>query len=447
MRLNFADKIKTGKKYYVEMTLQADMKKGEARVLVLNSGGGEGALFIFRSGNTLGLAANNGSGRNWIDKEVTINHTHGSEETIGIYYDTVTGTFQHVSGGKLASQKTYKPSYGSGIGGVQVSYQGKDGDKDAYIVVKGMKVYEYDADFAAQIETEFSALTAADLTQQVPEMITGGLTLPAALPCGVPIHWESSMPDVIGTDGTVTRPEDTEQAVRLTAKIDETGLVLSKTFDFTVLWAGDARVGFTEDVALVTYEALTAQEPDKLTENLTMPVSPLPNGTTVTWMSGDAAVLSASGVVTRPAGRNHPVILTAKFQNGELSVEKTFRFTVLAEGDLAENMAADARPSANAAALEGSIVAVTDGDYETAWTTAAKNAAVTLDLGSAKLLTHAVIYAEGNIGNAVLEVSNDNVNYTKATQWNALAFGQEIRFTLTEARYVRLSMTQQGETP
>ncbi len=447
MRLNFVDKIKPGKKYYVEMTLQADMKKGEARVIVLNSTNGEGALFIFRSSNTLGLAANNGSGRNWIDSEVKINHTHGKEETIGIYYDTATGAFQHVSGGKLASQKTYKPSYGSGIGGVQVSYQGKEGDKDAYIVTKGMKVYEYDADYAAQIEAEFSALSAADLTQQVPEMITGNLTLPSALPCGVPIHWESDMPDVIGTDGTITRPEDAEKTVRLTAKIDETGLSLSKTFDFTVLWTGDARIGFTEDVALVTYEALTAQEPDKLTESLNLPSSPLPNGTTVTWTTSDAAVLSAGGVVTRPAGRNHPVTLTAKFQNGELSAEKTFRFTVLAEGDLLENMAADARPSANVAALEGSIVAVTDKNYETAWTVAAKNAAVTLDLGSEKLLTHAVLYAEGNIGNAVLEVSNDNVNYTKATQWNTLAFGQEIRFPLTGARYVRLSMTQQDEMP
>ncbi len=446
MRLNFADKIKPGKKYYVEMTLQADMKKGEARVLVLNGTGGEGALFIFRSSNTLGLAANNGSGRNWIDKEVTINHTHGKEETIGIYYDAGTGAFQHVSGGKLASQKTYKPSYGSGIGGVQVSYQGKEGDKDAYIVTKGMKVYEYDADYAVQIETEFGALSAADLTQQIPEMITGDLTLPSALPCGVPIHWESSMPDVIGTDGTVTRPEDAEKTVRLTAKIDETGLSLSKTFDFTVLWTGDARIGFTEDVALVTYETLTAQEPDKLTESLTMPFSPLPNGTTVTWTSDDTTVLSAEGVVTRPAGRNHPVTLTAKFQNGELSAEKTFQFTVLAEGDLLENMAADARPSANVAALEGSIVAVTDGDYETAWTVAAKNPAVTLDLGSAKLLTHAVIYAEGNIQNAVLEVSNDNINYTKAAQWNALAYGQEIQFPLTDARYIRLNMTQQDET-
>ena len=69
-------------------------------------------------------------------------------------------------------------------------------------------MYEYDTDLAAQIENEFSALDVTDLTQQVPEMITGNITLPAALPCGVPIHWESSVPEVIGTDGTVTRPED-----------------------------------------------------------------------------------------------------------------------------------------------------------------------------------------------------------------------------------------------
>lgn len=732
MRINFSDKIKAGKKYYIEMTVQADMKAGEARVGFLNEAAGEASLFVFSSANTVSLAANDGSGRKWVN--LGISHTAGAEETIGIVYDTQTGTYQFVSNRQIVSETAYKNNYGAGIASIQVSYQGKAGDQAAYIITKGLKVYEYDETYqeddpvkiafqedvnsvtadsllgtnadaqnvisslrlptspltngtrvewsvvsggswidsagkvtrptasdgnqTVQIKAAFTSadgsytqektftfrilaasipgttgeknlalngaaiasseyaksgsdfsketlidgvkgftsspnnnkmrwttnysdrtqnigewcgvefskptyidtivfyeydsriteytveyqdaegewhtvqLNGADMPNQqkaeqatvnsahsvanvvsfdlvkakairlvivdvgqtagasvwefevycmqevadseeefradmdsvTAESLLGGntavdnITEDLALPASpllndTKVEWSVvNGADWINNTGAVTRPTsaDGDQTVQLKAVFTSPQGTYTdeKIFTFTIPWYDDPQMKLDDDMALVTYESLTAQDPARLTENLTMPASPLPNGTAVTWTSSDPAVLTAQGEVARPADKNRLVMLTAAFQFEGLSAEKTFQFTVLAEGELLENLAEGARPSTNIVTVEGNVSAVTDGNYETAWATAAENVSLTLDLGSVKPLSQAVIYAAGSSKqNAVLEVSGDNVNYTQIAELDSLEFGSEIHFALTDARYIRLRVTQQGAEP
>lgn len=446
MKLDFSDSIQAGKKYYIEVATKTDMKQGETRVTILNGKASEGALFIFRSNNTLGLAADPGSGRTWVDSQVKINHTHGAEETFGIYYDTSADKFQFVSNGEIASSNSYKPSYGGGISGVQVSYQGKAGDLESYTITKGVKVYEYDPDWASQIESEFAALSTADLTSQDPAALTQDMTLPATLPCGAALEWESSHPQVIAEDGTVTMPSGEEQEVQLTVRVAVDGIDLTKTFDVTVLSSTDPRVILYQDMALVTYESLTEQDPSALTQNLTMPEATLPGGTAVAWTSSNPAVLAADGTVTQPEGHAVPVMLTAAFTYGGLSAQQSFWFTVSAGGENWENLADGARTLTSAQTADGVASAVVDGDYQSFWTTGTQQAVLTLELTEKKALSQAVIYENGaSITSAVLEVSDNNVDYTKVADVGSVGFGEEIRFPIVEAKYVRLRVTGQEQ--
>ncbi|HWU22394.1 MAG TPA: family 43 glycosylhydrolase [Nocardioides sp.] len=64
--------------------------------------------------------------------------------------------------------------------------------------------------------------------------------------------------------------------------------------------------------------------------NLTLPTSG-PNGSTITWSSSDPAHLSATGVVTRPAGDDEPITLTATATKGGATETGQVVVTVLAD--------------------------------------------------------------------------------------------------------------------
>ena len=85
------------------------------------------------------------------------------------------------------------------------------------------------------IEVYNSISIVGDLTK-----VTNNLTLPTMTGTGgYPVTWSSSSPDVIGTDGTVTRPKYYDQTVTLTATItvmrDGQSVNLTKEFSVTVL--------------------------------------------------------------------------------------------------------------------------------------------------------------------------------------------------------------------
>jgi beta-xylosidase/uncharacterized protein YjdB len=80
-------------------------------------------------------------------------------------------------------------------------------------------------------------------------------------------------------------------------------------------------------------QALSLGDTSAVTADLTLPGTA--GGSAVTWATGDASVVSATGVVTRPAPGepNATATLTATLKRGSLTDTKAFEITVLARDD------------------------------------------------------------------------------------------------------------------
>lgn len=85
------------------------------------------------------------------------------------------------------------------------------------------------------VRADIDALTLADITAENPGEITQNVTLPAAGKVnGTEFTWTSSNEDAIALDGTVTRPQNGDAAVILTASAEADGETFEKSFYLNV---------------------------------------------------------------------------------------------------------------------------------------------------------------------------------------------------------------------
>lgn len=152
--------------------------------------------------------------------------------------------------------------------------------------------------------------------------LTANLSLPATAANGSKLTWSSSDPSVITDAGKVTRPASGQPDghATLTAAIRRGTIQATKTFAITVrAELGDAA---TAEAAAKTLEIKNI---DDVRGNLALPSSGS-GGTTVTWTSGDPAVISASGEVHRPAhgAGATTVTLTATVTRNSASATRDF---------------------------------------------------------------------------------------------------------------------------
>lgn len=125
--------------------------------------------------------------------------------------------------------------------------------------------------------------------------------------------------------------------------------------------------------------ALTLGDTSAVTANLTLPATATQD-TKVTWASSDPAVVSATGVVTRPAGGSPDATatLTATVTRGAATATKQFTVTVLArpdsEGLLAEDLAAIEVP--NLGDARGNLTLPTEGENGSAFAWASDDESV-----------------------------------------------------------------------
>lgn len=122
--------------------------------------------------------------------------------------------------------------------------------------------------------------------------VTSTLTLPSSL-YGVSLAWESSDPDVVSTDGEVSRAITEDARVTLTAT---TGLGSTLTFEVTVL----------APVVGADLDAIVLKP--RTTENLPLVTTGTVNGAEITWTSSDPALVTATdpGYVAPAAGAADP---------------------------------------------------------------------------------------------------------------------------------------------
>ena len=172
--------------------------------------------------------------------------------------------------------------------------------------------------------------------------VTGNVTLPTTGANGVVISWMSGDTSIVSTDGTVTRPTDTNTMVRLTATLSKNAAIGMRTFDLVVI--------ITDKAAVIQAAASLSRRIGYsgtdttlgVTENLTLPTTGA-NGVVISWMSGDTSIVSTDGTVTRPTDMNRLVRLTAILSKNENTprVAFTVHIVVLATDEVVVMRATD----------------------------------------------------------------------------------------------------------
>ncbi|WP_240419892.1 S-layer homology domain-containing protein [Paenibacillus periandrae] len=146
---------------------------------------------------------------------------------------------------------------------------------------------------------------------------------------GTTITWSSSNTSVIGNDGTVTRPA-ADTSVTLTATISKGTSTATKSFTVLVVKAtGNSETAVAASINALAIGYASGDSAASVTQNLTLETSDVVNGTTITWSSSNAAVVSNTGVVVRPTA-DTVVTLTATVSSGSNSGTKEFQVTVKA---------------------------------------------------------------------------------------------------------------------
>ncbi|WP_408007739.1 immunoglobulin-like domain-containing protein [Pseudalkalibacillus sp. A8] len=154
------------------------------------------------------------------------------------------------------------------------------------------------------------------------EEVKTDLSFPKNGANGTTITWESSNQEVIGNDGSVTRPsyEDGSQEVVLTATISDGTNSLAKEFTVTVIHNPEDSVAVK-----IAAEELTVYNINDVRGNITLPIEGEYN-TTISWNSEDESIITPTGEVNRPAyGEGDVTVkLKATIMLNDESITKAF---------------------------------------------------------------------------------------------------------------------------
>ncbi|WP_338894697.1 family 43 glycosylhydrolase [Streptomyces sp. TG1A-60] len=274
-----------------------------------NTSGGNGNGYLFTTGNSYRTSVATG---NWSTEQTTRpsdshNLTRGVWKQITYTQTGNTGVLYEdgVEVGRNTSVTTAPGAIGSGT--TTANYIGRSvysGDKLFKGSIRDFRVYDR-ALAGAEVEElslpvaeqgvadDKAALGLGDTSK-----VTADLDLPkTGTAGGSSISWKSDNADVVSDSGAVTRPAagEPDGHATLTATLKKGTVSDTKTFEVTVLPAlGDASAA--EQAA----EALTVHNLDDVRGNLTLPTEGV-LGTKVAWSSAKPDVVSAQGVVHRPA--------------------------------------------------------------------------------------------------------------------------------------------------
>ncbi|MGC0406190.1 beta-xylosidase [Streptomyces sp. SAI-126] len=299
-----------------------------------NSSGSNGNGYLFATGNSLRTSIATG---NWSTEQNTRpadshNLTRGVWKQLTYTQTGNTGILYEdgVEVGRNTSVTITPGSIGSGT--TTANYIGKSlysGDKLFKGRIRDFRVYDRALDpaevdeltlpIAAQgVAADKAALSLGDTSA-----VTADVVLPrSGTAGGSTITWASDNPGVVSDSGKVTRPAAGEPNGRatLTATLKKGSATDTKSFDITVLPDFDDRTA-----AERATENLTVHNVDDARGNLTLPATG-DYGTTVSWSSANPAVVSAEGVVHRPAHGDGATTaeLTATVTKGEAKATRTF---------------------------------------------------------------------------------------------------------------------------
>jgi len=278
--------------------------------------------------------------------ELTVNQgttlPQGSWQLVTYTQSGTTGTI-YLNGIQVKTGTiTSKPSV---LGATTDNYIGKSCySSDAYLLnslLTDFRVYNraLSTTEIVTLASQKAGLDSAINTQQVADAKTNlvlsglnavisNLTLPTTAGNSVVVSWSSSNVNFITNTGVVTRPvngADTAVVI-LTATLSKSGVVSTKLFTAKV-------VPYLSDLTSAQQDSMSltlAGNLNLLRSNLVLTTSGI-QGSTISWSSNNAAVLSNAGViVSRPVkgSGNTTVIMTASIKKGSVTITKPFNVIV-----------------------------------------------------------------------------------------------------------------------
>ncbi|MEU5246118.1 family 43 glycosylhydrolase [Streptomyces asoensis] len=299
-----------------------------------NSSGSNGNGYLFATGNSLRTSIATG---NWsteqntrpadahnLTRSVWKHLTYTQSGTTGVLYEDGVEVARNTS-------VTITPgAVGSGI--TTANYLGKSvysGDRLFKGDLRDFRVYDHaltasDVEqLALPVATQGVADDKAALDLGDTSAVTANLNLPrTGTAGGSAISWASDDTTVVSDAGKVTRPAAgrPDGHATLTATLRKGTVTATRSFDVTVPAAFDDATAAREAA-----DALTVHNLDDVRGNLSLPATGS-YGTAVTWASDRADVVSAGGVVHRPAhgGGATTVALTATVTKGEAKATREF---------------------------------------------------------------------------------------------------------------------------
>ena len=182
-----------------------------------------------------------------------------------------------------------------------------------------------------------SALMIIYATGDSAESVTQDVRLPTTGENGVTISWESGNSAVVAVPppppldsepitGTVTRANDADTEVTLTATLTKNDASDERTFILTVILLEDTPAVQQAKSALMIIYA-TGDSAESVTQDVMLPVSGA-NGVAISWMSSNTARVSTTGTVNRPDDMDTEVILTATLTKNTTRDTRMFTLTV-----------------------------------------------------------------------------------------------------------------------
>ncbi|MEU6256826.1 family 43 glycosylhydrolase [Streptomyces sp. NPDC047043] len=299
-----------------------------------NSSGSNGNGYLFTTGNSLRTSIATG---NWSTEQTTRpgdshNLTRGVWKHLTYTQTGNTGVLYEdgVEVGRNTSVTITPGSIGSGT--TTANYIGKSvysGDKLFKGRIRDFRIYDRALNsseveqLALPVDTQGVADDKAALNLGDTSAVTADLDLPTTGTAGgSSISWASDNTAVVSDSGKVTRPAagEPDAHATLTATLKKGTVTDTRTFDVTVLPDFDDQTA-TEQAA----QALSIHNLDDVRGNLTLPATGA-YSTDVTWSSARPDVVSADGVVHRPAHGDGAttVELTATVTKGEARTTRTF---------------------------------------------------------------------------------------------------------------------------
>ncbi|MFI9169337.1 family 43 glycosylhydrolase [Streptomyces lincolnensis] len=299
-----------------------------------NSSAGNGNGYLFTTGNSLRTSIATG---NWSTEQTTrAADSHNLTRAVWkhlTYTQTGNTGVLYEDGVEVGRNTAVTITPGAiGSGATTANYIGKSvysGDKLLKGRIRDFRVYDRALDasevgqLALPVATQGVADDKAALSLGDTSAVTGDLALPkAGTAGGSTISWSSDNTAVVSDSGKVTRPAAGRPNghATLTATLKKSTVTDTRSFDVTVLPEVDDRTA-TEQAA----QALTVHNLDDARGNLTLPARGQ-YGTEVAWSSAHPDVVSADGVVHRPAHGEGATTaeLTATVTKGEARTTRTF---------------------------------------------------------------------------------------------------------------------------